>query len=142
MDATHICGICGALWIQWPDDSAGCPAGSWSLRSPKAGSCCDNVEMGLQIIPLAEVDEFVREFDGKREWAAACLYSDRKEQAERDARGNCGKCKHFKPDPDAGIRYHGEPHPAAGYCQHHGGDGNGPCIMLSGDWCGDFEAKQ
>ncbi len=145
-DATHICGICGALWRQWPDDSAGCPAGSWSLRSPKAGSCCDNVAMGLQIIPLSEVDEFAAMFppgepEEDRAEAAAVLYADRLAQAERDARGNCGKCKHFKPDPEAGRPYHGEPHPDAGYCQHHGGDGSGPCIMLSGDWCEQFEAR-
>lgn len=138
-DATHICGVCGALWRQWPDDSAGVPAGSWSLRSPNARECCDNAAMGLQIIPLAEVDALATELEMTREEAAALAYADRQAQAERDARGNCGGCKHFKPDPQAGIPYHGEPHPEAGYCQLHGGDGHGPCIMLSGDWCEKHE---
>lgn len=49
----------------------------------------------------------------------------------------CGNCKHFKRDPDAGLRYFGEPHTAAGYCQHDGMSDD--YIMLSGDWCKDHE---
>lgn len=111
------------------------------MRSPKAGECCDNVAMGLQIIPLPEVDAFAAEVEIERAEAAAVIYADRIAQAERDARGNCGLCKHFKPDPEAGRPYHGEPHPDAGYCQHHGNDGHGPCVMLSGDGCSDFEER-
>jgi hypothetical protein len=41
---THRCKVCGALWRLWD-----C---SWSLVSAKAGECCDNAEMGLQIEAL------------------------------------------------------------------------------------------
>lgn len=137
--ATHICGECGALWRCVPDDGRGA---AWSLKSPKAGPCCDNVEMGLQIIPLADADALAAELEMTREDAAALEYADRRAKAEAAVRGSCGTCRHFKPDPNAGIPYHGEPHPDAGYCQLHGSDGNGPCIMLSGDWCEQFEARQ
>ena len=42
---THRCKVCGALWKEWDD-------GSWSLRSERCGSCCDNEVMGNQIEPL------------------------------------------------------------------------------------------
>ncbi len=145
-DATHICGICGALWIQWPDDSAGCPAGSWSLRSPSCGKCCDNAEMGLQIIPLAEADELAAELGIERAEAAAWLYADRQAQAERDARGNCGRCKHYRPDPEAGRRYFGNPNEDSGWCTNPAvpsGHADYPhADMLSGDWCEQFEERQ
>lgn len=111
------------------------------MRSPKAGECCDNVAMGLQIIPLSEVDAFVMEFEGKREWAAACLYADRLEQAERDARGNCGGCRHYDLNPDAGVRYFGHPEPNIGFCLLSGDCNQSRSIMGSGDWCRQFEAR-
>lgn len=46
---THRCKVCGALW--WRGNIP--PVGmSWSLRSEKAGPCCDNVQMGEQIEKL------------------------------------------------------------------------------------------
>jgi hypothetical protein len=42
---THRCKVCGALWFRWP-------AGTWSLRSPTCGPCCDNAQMGEQIEAL------------------------------------------------------------------------------------------
>ena len=145
MDATHICGICGALWIQWPDDSAGCPAGSWSLRSPKAGECCDNVAMGLQIIPLSEVDAFAAEIETERSEAAAVIYADRLAQGERETRGSCATCQHYRSDPEAGRRYFGEPNEDSGWCLNPAvpsGHADYPhADMLSGDWCQQHEAR-
>ena len=89
-----------------------------------------------------EIEELMAELEISREEAVEFLELQRIEDAEREARGNCGKCKHYKPDPDAGIPYHGVPHPDAGYCLLHGKDGNGTCIMLSGDWCQQFERKE
>lgn len=54
-------------------------------------------------------------------------------------RNKCGKCRHFRPDPDAGRRYFGEPHTDAGWCMHP--EENPEVDTLSGDWCADFEAK-
>lgn len=88
-----------------------------------------------------EVAELMADLEITRDEAIALIDVERQEQIERDARGDCGRCKHYKPDPDAGIPYHGVPHPDAGYCQLHGADGNGPCVMLSGDWCQSFERK-
>lgn len=47
---THYCTVCGALWelLELYFE------GGWSLRSPKCGSCCDNVEMDAQIKRLTE----------------------------------------------------------------------------------------
>lgn len=55
---THQCSVCGALWRQWGDDS-------WNLRSAKAGPCCDNVPMGLQIWPLT-VGQLLELVDAQR----------------------------------------------------------------------------
>lgn len=48
---THLCKICGALWIYFPHWPTQNP-GSWSLFSHKCGQCCDNVAMGEQIEPI------------------------------------------------------------------------------------------
>lgn len=88
-----------------------------------------------------EITDLMAELDITREQAVAIIAIEAEAEAERAARGDCGRCKHYKPDPDAGIAYHGVPHPEAGYCQLYGGDGNGPCVMLSGDWCQQFEAR-
>jgi hypothetical protein len=44
---THRCKVCGALWRQNED-------GSYSLLSPGAGQCCDNVVMSEQIESLSQ----------------------------------------------------------------------------------------
>lgn len=44
---THKCKVCGALW-RYNEEGAG----SWTLRSPTCGSCCDNALMGDQIEPI------------------------------------------------------------------------------------------
>jgi hypothetical protein len=46
---THRCKICGAFWRLWHN--------SWSVLSADFGKCCDNVEMGEQIIKLVDYDE-------------------------------------------------------------------------------------
>jgi len=56
--ATHRCTICHALWRFCPKEQTGFETDTWSLKSPKCGPCCDNVEMGDQIVPL---DPFVSE---------------------------------------------------------------------------------
>lgn len=56
---THRCKICGALWRLNAADPVNFPPphpfanGSWTLVSISCGKCCDNVEMGTQIEPLA-----------------------------------------------------------------------------------------
>lgn len=60
---------------------------------------------------------------------------------DREARGTCGTCKHFKPDPEAGRLYDGEPNEHAGFCGAWADDETGPAPMLCGDWCERFEAK-
>jgi hypothetical protein len=52
-DPTHKCTICGAYWKLYK----GCLNNYiyddfWSLISPTCGDCCDNVDMGDQIIPI------------------------------------------------------------------------------------------
>lgn len=142
-DATHICAQCGALWRWVPDDGSGA---AWSLKSPTCGACCDNAEMGLQIIPLADADGIAAELEMTREDAAALEYADRLAQAERDARGSCAACKHYKPDPEAGRRYFGEPNADSGWCTNpdvrpaHKDDQYAD--MLSGDWCQSFERSE
>lgn len=49
---THRCTKCGALWRYWTPTETGGHKGSWSLRSERAGPCCDNAPMGGQIEPL------------------------------------------------------------------------------------------
>lgn len=49
---THRCTKCGALWRYWTPNETGAPNGSWSLRSERAGPCCDNAPMGEQMEPL------------------------------------------------------------------------------------------
>lgn len=56
--ATHRCTICHALWRFCPQAETGFDTDTWSLKSPRCGSCCDNVEMGDQIVPL---DPFISE---------------------------------------------------------------------------------
>ena len=65
---THRCRECDALWVEWPDD------GGWSLLSPTFGPCCDNVEMGGQIVELSkrESDLYTRQaflLAGHPEWS-------------------------------------------------------------------------
>ena len=89
-----------------------------------------------------KIAELMAELDITREQAIEIIAIEAEAEAERAARGDCGRCKHYKPDPSAGIPYHGVPHPDAGYCQLHGADGHGTCVMLSGDWCEKFERKE
>lgn len=88
-----------------------------------------------------EIQEVMQAFGITREEAVELLAGEAAADADREARGNCGRCSHFKPDPDATLQSLGEPHPDAGLCLLHGKDGNGPCLMLSGDWCQQFEGK-
>jgi hypothetical protein len=46
---THRCNICGSYWRLWAD--------SWSLTSHECGECCDQAEMGEQIVKLIDYDE-------------------------------------------------------------------------------------
>ena len=140
-EATHICAICGALWRQFPDNSEGVPEGSWSLRSRKCGRCCDNAPMGMQIIPLSEVDAFADEVEIGRGESAALIYADRQAQAERAERC-CGKCRHWRADAGAVVCDDGSKHPDGGWCKapiYHTMPGPSPA-MLSGDTCQAFEA--
>lgn len=62
--ATHRCKKCNALWRLNPADpklpeSNPCSKETWSLVSEKCQPCCDNVEMGDQIVKLRE-DEYPR----------------------------------------------------------------------------------
>ncbi len=51
---THRCKICGAFWMRWSE--------AWSLCSRECGPCCDNVEMGDQIVPLIISDLYAPAF--------------------------------------------------------------------------------
>ena len=44
-DTTHACVVCAARWTQWQD-------GTWTLRSERCGTCCDNAPMGEQLARL------------------------------------------------------------------------------------------
>ena len=101
--------------------------------------------MGPQIVSIAEADELAKEISGGWEFAAKLIYADRLAEAERVARGTCSVCKHYKPDPEAGRRYFGEPNADSGWCTntavrpaHHDDQ---YADMLSGDWCQSFERK-
>lgn len=54
---THYCKRCLARWrLNGPDTISG--ARSWSLcLGERCGPCCDNVPMGEQIAPIAEVSD-------------------------------------------------------------------------------------
>jgi hypothetical protein len=64
--ATHRCTSCHALWRLNPADPAHYPAPhpfskeTWSLVSSKCGPCCDNVEMGAQIVELSATRDYPR----------------------------------------------------------------------------------
>lgn len=47
MAPTHYCRECGALWRRFED-------GGWNLRSKECGQCCDNTQMGEQIIAMGQ----------------------------------------------------------------------------------------
>jgi hypothetical protein len=49
---SHRCMVCGAFWRLYADPLGA--GGSWSLRSPTCGPCCDNVAMGEQIVCLTD----------------------------------------------------------------------------------------
>lgn len=142
--ATHICGICGALWRRIPD---GDPYAGWNLRPGRpCGACCDNAPMDQQIVELSEVDEMAATLDVDRTEAAAVIYADRQVKAEREARGNCGRCRHYRPDPEAGRNYFGEPNADSGWCTQPDNakgarEGQPGIDMLSGDWCQSFEVR-
>ncbi|QMV32672.1 hypothetical protein F1_00046 [Ralstonia phage Heva] len=61
---THFCKVCNAMWRRWPD-------GSWNLRSKQCGACCDNVEMGDQIVPMGH--DGARATDGSAEAISEAL---------------------------------------------------------------------
>lgn len=92
-----------------------------------------------------EIAEMMAELDVTREQAVEIIALTAAEQAERDARGSCGKCRHYTPDPEAGRRYFGEPNAESGWCKHPevtSGHSDYPhADMLSGDWCQQFEAR-
>lgn len=94
--------------------------------------------------PEDAIEELAADLGLTREQATALLEADRQAQAERDACGNCGKCRHYKPDPEAGRRYFGEPNEHSGWCLNPAvpsGHRDYPhADMLSGDRCELYEA--
>lgn len=140
-EATHICADCGALWRSNPDEGDG---GSWSLKSPKCGACCDNAEMGIQIVSLADADGLAAELEITREEAAALMYVELQAEKDADERGRCCNCRHYKPDPEAGRIYFGVPNADSGWYLNpevKSGRKDFPhADMLSGDGCSKFEA--
>ena len=93
-----------------------------------------------------KIAELMAELDITREQAIEIIALEAAAQAERDARGSCAACKHYKPDPEAGRRYFGEPNADSGWCTNtdvrpaHKDDQYAD--MLSGDWCQSFERDQ
>jgi hypothetical protein len=85
---THRCKICGAFWRLYADPlDAG---GSWSLRSPTCGKCCDNVSMGEQIVSLIDPAGWR---DQDAEVYIEVLKGDiRRLQGLLDASGQCLSC--------------------------------------------------
>lgn len=63
--ATHKCVHCGALWrFDRPEDSI-LKEGSWHWKGGplNAQPCCDNVEMGKQIIPATfrDIENYINQ---------------------------------------------------------------------------------
>ena len=90
-----------------------------------------------------QIAELMAELDITREQALEIIAIDEAAQAERDARGSCGLCHHYTPDPEAGRRYFGVPNAESGWCKNpevESGHRDYPhADMLSGDWCQKFE---
>ena len=92
-----------------------------------------------------EIAGLMADLDITRDEAVALIEVERQEEIEREARGSCAVCKHYKPDPEAGRRYFGETNADSGWCTntavrpaHHDDQ---YADMLSGDWCQQFERK-
>ena len=103
--------------------------------------------MGLQIVSLVDADEYAALLPGSSwQFAAKAIYVQRQADAEREARGSCAVCKHYKPDPEAGRQYFGEPNEHSGWCtnpavREHSIPACQP-IMMHGDWCQKFERNE
>ena len=93
-----------------------------------------------------DIEELMAELEISREDAIALIAADKEAQEWQDERGRCGKCRHYKPDPEAGRIYFGEPNADSGWCLNpevKSGRKDYPhADMLSGDGCGEFEAIQ
>lgn len=65
----HICIVCGAWWMHWPE-------GTWTRLTSFSGTCCDNAPMGSQIQAMdadkvcESVAELARCLDGGVDCAA------------------------------------------------------------------------
>ena len=95
---------------------------------------------------MDDIEELSLSLGITRQEAQQIRDADLEAQAEREARGCCGRCKHFVPDPEAGRAYFGEPNEDMGWCKHlevkpDRNDLPG-AAMLSGDWCQKFEQKE
>lgn len=92
-----------------------------------------------------EIQSLMDDLGITREEAVELIAAEAAELAEREARGSCGKCKHYRPDPEAGRRYFGETNEDSGWCTNPAvpsGHRDYPhADMLSGDWCQQYEAK-
>lgn len=144
MTPTHECTICGARWIVSTE--------SWQLWSLAAGECCSAAladDAGMEILesmPIVEIDEDSDIFASMTpaEYAEE-QEAQRQADAEHDERGSCAVCEHYKPDPEAGRIYFGEPNADSGWCLNpavKSGRKDHPHVcMLSGDWCQSFERR-
>lgn len=87
-----------------------------------------------------EVGELAAALEITRQDAEQILAADRAAAAER-ARRCCGKCRHWRPDPQAVVCDDGSRHPDGGWCKApawHTMPGPSPA-MLPGDSCQHFE---
>lgn len=59
---SHKCTTCGALWRLFRKGEHGATTDGWALKSSVCGKCCDNREMGEQIVPLTfgDMEDIVR----------------------------------------------------------------------------------
>ena len=92
----------------------------------------------LERMPIIEIDEDSDIFASMTpdEYAEE-QEAQRQADAEHDERGSCAVCKHYKPDPEAGRQYFGEPNSDSGWCTNT----DPHFSMLSGDWCQSFERR-
>lgn len=64
---THKCKVCGAMWRFYRKEETGADTDSWNLQSDECGTCCDQVTMGEQIVPVSfhDVERVIKERHAK-----------------------------------------------------------------------------
>jgi len=114
------------------------------FRAP-TGDTPPPAEIGPYPQPTDEIAELMVDLEITREEAIALIEVERQEEIEREARGSCAVCVHYRPDPEAGRRYFGVPNADSGWCMittaTEGSAGGPRADMLSGDWCPMFERR-